>query len=706
MRRASIMAACLFAAAFAGVAADQSGVVTSAALVKTTFLSTEDAQAQIAVFNDTPAQITVDTGDIMFHIASHGQWESRRACNRDCWRWFRRVAPGARAEVNIGLPACEVLSDRCSEQVVMDYPIVIGQEHHVYTASLPAYRFIPDPNAVYRNVKGAIPVLVAFGTASGTVAPSAVAIGVVAAPSTPFNPNSPPAEPFAKVAKFLGAEGIQIYNQTVELDNDAWYLNDVGAGGYMHVPYGQKANTWRATFTTRYVSEERVAKINAALSAIRQRFGTQLSKVWARVVIDPGSDESDLWRAAQDNAEPQAQRLLALIGGRELDPTSTGLTAGYLSFPNAAAAHYDPMTETDLDAVQRLTPLQVVGTAQIGYQGTQPANVRIDPAVAARARQAFRSPFAMPTLAPAAEMAVDRPEIYAAGSASTRASLRAGLAPEAVALLNARIRTEEFAGLVGVRLGQESLFALYNPGGIGDPTLGVATTFSGGDARASVSSVTDPQVRLFRNTNPDARKSIPIDIPSPQTTITESTWAETRVDARLLRFEMEADGNEAPPDVDAGRINAQLRAVPGVLATALTTQYMGQNVRFEVLLPRSKRSLIFRLAAIVQGAYKMPAAYTSFTLAPFVGDCATIERRLLKVTVHQNWIGAQADARASHRTLRKLLLAAVFPTGEGSACYPLARDPSGLEPRSVAEIPSALPPAAFSTSSLLVFRTR
>jgi hypothetical protein len=706
--KAAIVAAWLLAAGALPVGAGESGVVASVALTKTTFLSTEEAQAKIAVFNGTATEMTVDLGDVTFRTYSQGQSQSRRACNRDCWRSFSRVAPGAHKEVKINLPSCEVISDPCSESGVMQYPITIGQERHVYTAALPQYWFVPDPSAVYRDVKDALPVLVAFGTAPGTIAPSGVAIDVVAAPSPAFSPNAVPAELFSRVEKALRDAGVSTTRRTDELDNPARYV-PATSGGYMHVPGGYpKPDTWRAVFTVENVSPVQLSAIGSAVRAIRERFGAQLSKIGERVVFSALSDQSDVWKHAQDNAEPQARRLLALIRGGELDWTKTGRTAGSLSYVNPVDAHYTGDVEIVLDDLKALTALDVIARAQVGYQATKPANVRIDPAIAARARASFR-PGAMPTLAPAAEMAVDRPEIYATGGASMKASLQAGLSPDAVALLNARANTAEFAKLLGVRVGAESLFTLYNPDDTGDPTIGVATTFSGGDARASAASEMDPNVQMFRNNHPDTRTSIPIEIPAPETTVTESAWAQTKVDAKLLRFEIEVEGNEAPPNVDANKVNAELRAVPGVLATALTTQFREQNLRFEVLPPRNRRSLIAKLAAISQTAYTYPAAYTSFSLEPFIGDCPPIKERLLKLTIYQNWMSAQADARAAHRPLRKLLLAAPFPgalfADEVSACYPLARDPGGLAYRHIDDIPSALQPARFAASSLMVFRT-
>jgi hypothetical protein len=67
-------------------AADNSGVVTSAKLTRTAFLSTEDAQATISVLNPTASRVVLDLGASKLRVYSNGTWEARPYCTRNCWR--------------------------------------------------------------------------------------------------------------------------------------------------------------------------------------------------------------------------------------------------------------------------------------------------------------------------------------------------------------------------------------------------------------------------------------------------------------------------------------------------------------------------------------------------------------------------------------------------------------------------------------------
>jgi hypothetical protein len=701
--RTPLIAAILFVVAAAvGLAADDTGVATSATLARTAFLSTEDAEATIITVNHTDKQITLDLGKIEYLTYSKGRWSSTYYCRRDCWRARVPISPGARSVVRVTLPSCEVLSDPCTETVSMKYPIQTAVGSRTYTVAFPTYRFVADPKAAYRNVPDGRAVFIAEGSTKTTVARSAILIGVTAAASSTFPASSPPASFFVDIAKTLSDSGIAVDRTTYEPDNLLWYHPLLSGGGEMRIQTFQKPDAWRAVFLVKDGARQSLI-IDQAIQAVRQRFRTQVSKLTVGVTADFDTNP-DVWKAAEAAAQRQADRLTEITRSGQLDWTKTERTTSALSVGNAEAAHYDPNAEIVFATLPALTPLEVNARVQMRYVGTQPANLAIAPAVAALAKQAFRSAGSAPTLAPAAQTADDRPELYATGDASERASLALGLDPYAVAILNARSRTHELATLLGVRPGPDLLFALYTEPSSGDPAIGVATTFIGNYAAQSNQIDADPHIRTFRAPSTSVI-NVPIEIPQRETTLTEATGAELPPASNVLRFEMELDTSGDSFPVDAGVIATRLRSAPGVIDAVATSAHSGVSVRFEVLLRRAHRPSLSVLAHSVLTEYSRFKPNTSFSLSPFVLDCRKFETQLMQATLRQDWLAAQRNAEVARVRLRKLLLVAISPIGEGSACYPLARDPGPLEYDTIDKIPSVLQPAPLSVSSMMVFRT-
>jgi hypothetical protein len=704
-----IAAASFVAVAQGNVSAGDVNITASYALTKTTLLSTEKAELKLTVVNRTPAQITLNTGSIEFLAYSGREWHSQRYCWRDCWRWFLRIEPGSTRVATIELPSCEVLSAPCTQDVIVRYEIDVNHTSQLYQITLPQYRFVADPNAAYRDVPDGRPVLIAIGYTKAAIIPNTVIIGITAAPTATFSLSSPRPPLFAEIAKMLTAAGIAITETAYEGDNLSWYIPLSGGGGYFHIPRSQgkpEPNAWRALFTVK-ITPEQFATINEAIRAARQRFGEQVGKITEHAVLDVGySEYRDVWKAAEEDAQPQADRLAQVTRSGELDGAKTGVTASTVSVENYREAHYDPDAVAVFDMLPAPMSLNVDIRAQIGYVGTQPASFHVAPAVAAQAQPAFRSvrdAWPTPTLAPAAQMAVDRPELYVIGGASEQASLQAGLAPYAVALLAARVRAHALATLLGVRFGKESLFTLYTRYSSGDQAIGVATTFNGDYTQSSKRVETDPTIQFFHVTDPKVLINVPIGIPHPESTVTEDTMAQVSPSSNILRLEVEVDNTSGEPNTpDAIDVAAKLRKMQGVIDAAATTAH-GFERRFEVLLPRSSRSSIPQLARFVQTAYARSQA--SFNLIPFVRDCSKVEDQMLAVTLRQNWLAAQKDARAARLRLRKLLLVAAAPMNSESACYPLARDPGSLPYDTIESIPNTPRAELLYTSSMMVFRT-
>lgn len=723
MAKILLATAFALAVAVAGGAADEGGLTSSAALTRTTYLSTEKAQAIITIVNETAASATLNMAGIGISSDPDGQL-SRPYCMVNCWRWQPvQIAPGQRRTVRVHLPSCEVLSDPCVEDVTLRYSIKVGTESYPYVVKLPQYRFIPDPGAVFRDVPNGRPVFIANGYAKATIAPKAIEVSIAAkalvttapfsaaAPFSTIPPNAVPSTPpavFNGIGKMLTNAGVKIKTTTYEPDNPTWYYPPGGGERVaMHIPNsGREKNptTWRAVFTIDS-SPAQLAAVNTALVAVRQSFGDRLSNIFLRPLFDTSYQANpDAYKAALDNAQPQVDRLVELTRSGGLAWTGAAIASSVDADPQSAQeANYDASGVVLYGKISTLTPLTVEIRAQIAYAATRPLNARFAAAIVAQARPAFRSAWAEPTFAPAAEMAVDRPELYVVGSASTKSALAAGIAPEAAALLSARAQTHALAAVLGVRTGHESLIALYSNSMAENQSLGLATTFSGESSLKAARPTTDPNVQVFHS-SAVVKPNVPIAIPHPERTLTEMAWVELKQSVDLLRFEIEAVTN-GPQLPNEASVAEKIRSVPGVIDAVATASSGQTDVRFEILLRTSSRSLIPRLASLVQTAYAASNPAMSFDLSPFIADCAAVERRALQMALQEDKWAAIGDATTARANLRKLLIVATNPTNEGNTCYPLGREPGPLSDDSLKNIPSAVPAATLSVGAMMIYRT-
>ncbi len=566
-----------------------------------------------------------------------------------------------------------------------------------------------DLATAYRGVPDDLPVFTASGSVKTTIAPKEIVVGVVASPPAVLAPSPTPPAFFAGVKKELVDGGVVVKSAAIEPDSLAWYVplvTDRGAFRFpgLRQPTLSQPKTWRVLFTVES-SQAQLTEINNALDGIRRRFGTQINRITMQVVFDLSYEANRAaWNAAEDNAQPQADELAQITHGGKLDPAKTTLVVSSVYPENPHDAHYDPAGPV-YDKITTLTPLVADLRVRMRYIGTQPARFEVLPAVAVQAKAAVRSAspaygFMLPeqTAAPAVEMAADRPELFVAGGASIQASLEAGLAPYAVALLSARGRARDLASILGVRLGRESLFALYN-----DHEIGVATTFSGDYIPSAQEGVIDSTVRVFHYKDIPSGMAIQIAIPRSESTLTERTLVRIFQPSNELQFDIEADSNTASlPDPEG--LAAKMRALPGVIDAAVSSPNSNSRVRFKVLLPRSGRSVLLpKLTGLVGSTYAPFNPTLSFDIE-FVPDCVAADRRGLQIAFRQDRLAAEGDARAAHLRLRRLLL--VSASGlEEEACYPLARDPSYLAYSSFDKVPESPKPVQLSADAIMVYRT-
>jgi hypothetical protein len=689
---------------------DNTGVVTSATLTRTTFLSTEDAQATLSVLNGTASQVVFDLGEAKLRVYSNGTWEERPYCLRDCWRAEPQIAPGAQRTFSIKLPSCEVFSDPCAEEVILEYSIKASGVTHIYTVRFPQYRFVPDPNATYRDVKDGVAVYLTQGRARTTVVPSLGDVSILTAPSTSFSFVSPPTI-FAEIANIFRGAGLSVIGMTMEPDNPQWYAAATAGTVAMRVPRPEiyPANSWRMLYKLK-AGMQQLPVLDETLAQIRKRFGNAIAKTYECATVTSDVPESDAtWSSADDDANRQADQLAQITDGGDL--AWGDRLASRLSQPSSREPLCDPEDVTVYPALAALAPFTADALVQMRHQGARSPSNAISPRVVALAPPAFAAPRPSSTYTPLLSIAADRPELYVMGGASGSASARAGLLPNAVAILAARAQAKTIAAILGLKLGTESLYATYAPGLWGDSTVGVATTFSRNGVAVSFRDADAPeslQLHRVQNSNSidkDYAPDVPIDIAQPQMAIRERTYAQTYVPYHMLRFQMELDSNNGPSAGATAPIVAKIRTVPGVVDAAASSANGGTGVLYNVVVQRTNRRAIPQIASIISGPYASAKTESRFGLHPFIGDCDAAARELLRLTLQESWHAAQATALARHVRLRKLLLVAASPDDEGALCYPLSRDPGGREYESVDEMPLVPSPPVMELGVRLIFRT-
>jgi hypothetical protein len=561
--------------ACAGFDPANGGVSTSLVLERTKFLSTEKAEATLTIVNKTTAPVFFSKCGLTFFIRTASGWSQRPNCTSITHIISPdRIEPSAQFVTQIELPKCDVHSDPCTEDVRAKYPVFIRKNPQWYTSSLPRYEFVPDPSATYDipGLSGNRPLFIVPGVARDTVFPDTMALEFTASPSEAHPPFTHAPALVSELATTLSQAGVSVGGSGFETD----------------------ADTWKARFFVDNASNQRAA-IGAALETVRARYSTRISTITHYFVFNPFPGAQNITDAAFSQAKRQAQELAEITGAQNATPATWGRSLPRLflgapdpnwQFPDLnRALPYDKPAVLNQTAA---TATSVTIVTEALFAGAEPARFDQPASILQSAAQAFRPPdsWFLPPLDPQAIVAADRPELYITGTASAQAALARGFAPYFAAALHARARSSYLAGILGVHPENASLFAIYPMSQDADlRTVGIATTFAGGEARHWKSIKPDPQVRAYRSDDSRQRAMVPIDVPDSSTTIVEMAGASP----------------PSPPGGDSS-------------------------------------------------------------------NCAALETRLLKATIRQNWMQAQSDALRTQRTIRKLLLVAVFPMDSQGAC--------------------------------------
>jgi hypothetical protein len=700
MQRLALAAMCLLfwasESARAGLGAGD--VSTSLLLTRTRFLSTEKPSATLTIVNQTTGTVSFAPYSIEIFVRSDSGWEEQRhllTVSHVIRGSPTQIAPSARFEMSLALPSCTVYSDPCYEDVLVRYTLDVDGSARAFQTLLPRYEFVPDPTATYDvpGLSGNRPTFIVPGVANDTIFPDTLLIEFTPSSSEAHPPFTTTPDLVGELAHALSKAGVQ-----------------VGGNGFDTV-----GDTWKAQLYVSNASSQRDA-IARALVQVQAQFRSRITSVDQHFVFDPRFDAQSIFAQAEEQAQRQARELAYMTGSGDIasEGSTPRLYLGHqtsgLQFPDLNNAL--PLDRQVLLDQTTATPTPIQAVVEGLFVGLEPARLSAYASVAKNAASGFRPPdsWFLPPLDPQASIAADRPELYETGTISMKAAFSTGLSPYLVAALHARARTRHLAQILRVQPGPESLFAIYPMGEDSDiRTLGLATTFSGGDARGWSAIRADPGVKAYRSDDSRQRAMVPIAVPDPNTTITEMAGAVAAQPPDALRLGVQLS-YKAPPkttaaSVSAENVAARLKQLPYVMDVA-SGAAPESGWRYELLLRGADASELAHAFEAIRSAYVALDPSIEFRVDAVSLNCRQLEDRLLKASIRQDWLLAQSDALKTNRTIRKLLLVATFPIGDDQEeCLARAELPTVFDhwwPGDVPEVPERV--NMFPTS-MMVFRT-
>ena len=675
-------------------------ISTTVVLDRAHLLSSQKATATLSIANQSTAPVFFSPSSVSFLEFSGSTWRPLQRL-RSITMPERAVRIDARSRFTtaLELPSCAVYSDPCTEDVVVQYTILANSQAAAYSVQLPRYEFEPDPAATYdvAGLTGNRPVFIAYGMARDTVYPDTLVVECAASPSE-VKP------PFTSTPRLVSELALTFTRAGVALGNTGFDTDGTG---------------WKAVLQIRDASKQSAAIANG-LNAVRNQFRGRVSSIVQYVVYDPRFDDTKLYERAETDAHARAERLAESVGSDDVEQRDQSRSGFRTYLGNAVAdfplLRFDEAAPADKPVVlnqSAAVPTAIQTVLQGLYLGSRPVNATAERSILEHAGKALRAPnvWLLPLLTPDAVIAADRPELYVTGVASAKAARGAGLEPDFAAVLDARERILRLADVLAVHPEHESLFAAYPLASDSDPhTIGVATTFTGGETRRRPNISVQPNVDVYRSDDARLAAMVPIAVPDPNKTITAMATATVTQRPDAVRLDVEiVQARSTAPDLtpvagqDMGR---RLRRLPAVfdVASTTTTDSVSLRSRYEVLLRNPSTTSLQAVLAVLRSAYAPFHPSVTFEVGGVMLDCGKIELRLLKATIRENWLQAKGAASATHTDLRKLLLAAALPMNvQNFSCQTRAQAPDSLKrPDPAPELPGS---TAFSLTALMQFRT-
>jgi len=558
--------------------------------------------ATITIVNQSSRPYVYDEAAIRFLIYSDNGWRDQFPNGIADTHFISGVTVGSGRTYRtvVPLPRCEVLSDPCRQQVIIEYRAGLPGNLQTFRSPILHYEMRPDATATYEvdGLSGNLPLFMAYGIVRDRIVPDTLLVRFDTTQAElrgPF-PRDPP----------LQLDLVQDFKR-------AGLNAETGGFGWGSPPY--------VDVRVHRYGQHRAA-IEYVLGRVRQRYGSLITRYTEHLTYDlfnsfdaPGEDAIE-HRASAD-ATAKIQPVATVVGAGDIRfntslPYPMGrvrLSTAIFFFPGGKARG----TQVDLFHPLELgtnadSPTPIVFSSEYIAAGKHPAVFdALQPAktVVSQSAQSFDFGW-LPALDQSAEIAADRPELYVIGVVLNAPEQKIGVLPEYAALQDAREKTQQLAEMLGVIPQFSSLFTLYPVQELRDGTaIGVATTFAGFDVERLLAPQSPLAITTTPETDPRVLAMLPIAAQNPsslvEVTFTASATAQVdgncdRLSGALLSAALHSDATQAVQI--AQQTHRRLRKL--LLAAAFPVQVAGNSCAPDANAgpPQVSAMLVFRTAYI------------------------------------------------------------------------------------------------------------
>ncbi len=157
---------------------------TSVTLDRILIPSSQDATATLTIVNNSNAPISFDDAGVVFLERFEKQWlaRPRYTGGQAIVTQAQHIAAHSAFKTSITLPSCQVQSEPCTQDVVMQYRVGEPTGYRLLRTPVLHYEFVPDPAATYRLVglSGNRPAFLTYGVATDTIFPDSLIVKAAA----------------------------------------------------------------------------------------------------------------------------------------------------------------------------------------------------------------------------------------------------------------------------------------------------------------------------------------------------------------------------------------------------------------------------------------------------------------------------------------------------------------------------------------------
>jgi hypothetical protein len=306
-----------------------------------------------------------------------------------------------------------------------------------------------------------------------------------------------------------------------------------------------------------------------------------------------------------------------------------------------------------------------------------------------------------------ATIAADRPQIYAIAATTEQQADRLGYNGYALALVYAAVRARALAHDLGVRTGALSIAAQYasakwsasetvvsaGPGCTIDGESGASWRRTvealaaaaqprpgPSPARGYIMPVmvptTYPSPRAAPSLMRDATTSgaqtdlVPLAVPDNPTllTVQDADAVEAHADRLLMMIRVDSSTQNPPGLPAVSSIADALRVQPNVYEVDEQQQAPDALPVGFVIVTSTDTARSARLATLIRSHYARFHPILQYATSPLLDDCATPVEQGQRQSVEQATRKAASTSIQSGRSLRRLVLAALYPPQAGGAC--------------------------------------